>query len=319
MKRFTLSLCGCLFALSLVGRSVFGVEPEPRSLAKNAPDQVPPVGRVAVSGEAERKIGELTWHTDYAAAYQEAQHEKKMLFIFFRDESRPHVANSYEHDVLAQAELLEPLKKVTRAVLPLDVATPGKPLEKEVGKLLDHAAFAFMDHRQGLAMLDLTDRHSPLFGQLVSAHPFTNGKYYTVRGTESVLGLPRGTITQRTLVWAVREHPAGPLSTTGKCHDVLLRQSHHHSQLQAQYESVGHHDWGTRYSEIASATGMSASEVAASSWGAPTLVEAAQEIVNSWAGSPTHWGMIVSPQASYGYDMVRAASGNWYGTGIFAN
>lgn len=319
MKPFSLPVCGCLLAVALIGRSVFGVEPESSALAKNVPNAIPPASRVPTTDSTERKIGELVWHTDYATAYEEARQSKKMLFIFFRDENRPHVADSYERDVLAQSQLHDKLDKVVRVVLPLDVATPGKPLETDVARLLDHSAFDFMYKRQGIAMLDLTDKHSPLFGQVVSAHPFSQGRFYTAHGTELVLGLPRGTITQRTLIWAVREHAAGPLSTTGKCHDVLLQQANRHSHLQAQYESVGHHDWGTRYSEVAAATGMSASEVAASSWGAQTLVEAAQQIVANWAGSGAHWGMVANPQAIYGYDMVKAASGNWYGTGIFAN
>jgi hypothetical protein len=319
MKRSPLCLCVGLFAATFLGRTVFATEAESRSLAKNVPEQRRSTDRIPIGDISERMIGELTWHTDYAAAYEEARQGKKMLFIFFRDESRPHIADSYERDVLSQSQLRDRLTGVVRVVLPLDVATPGKPLENDVARLLDHAAFAFMYKRQGIAMLDLTDKHSPHFGQVVSAHPFSQGRYYTVRGTELVLGLPRGTITQRTLIWAVREHAAGPLSTTGKCHDALLQQANRHSQLQAQYESVGHHDWGTRYNEVAAATGMSASEVAASSWGAQTLVEAAQQIVQSWAGSGAHWGMVANPQANYGYDMVKAASGTWYGTGIFAN
>jgi len=319
MKRYPLCLSVGLLTAMLASRSTFGAEPDSRTLAKNVPEKLPPTVRFNVGGDSERKIGELTWHTDYASAYEAARQAKKMLFIFFRDESRPHIADSYERDVLSHTQLRERLNGVVRVVLPTDVATPGKPLETDAARLLDHAAFAFMYKRQGIAMLDLTDKHSTHFGQVVSAHPFSQGRYYTVHGTELVIGLPRGTITQRTLVWAVREHAAGPLSTTGQCHDALLQQANRHSQLQAQFESVGHHDWGTRYNEIAVATGRSASEVAASSWGAQSLVEAAQQIVQNWAGSGAHWGMVATPQALYGYDMVRAASGNWYGTGIFAN
>src|SRR5262245_58376427 len=48
-----------------------------------------------------RLIGGLDWHTNYSEAYRQAQDERKMLFLFFRDEADPRIADNYERDVLS--------------------------------------------------------------------------------------------------------------------------------------------------------------------------------------------------------------------------
>lgn len=267
----------------------------------------------------QRLIGELAWHTDYDAAYREAQEESKMLLLFFRDEAHPRIAATYENDVLASKELLEPLSKVVRLVLPLDAVRPFRAPELPDLEVLKHSSFKYMYGRQGIAMIDLTESGSEHHGRVVSAHPFSAGKHYTTRATKIVLGLPKASVTQRALIYAVRLHPAAPASTTdGKCHGYLCKQARQSSNLMAAYGSVGHHDWGTRYGEIATTTGKSAMEVAAMS-GNRSMIDAAIELVDQWYGSPAHWGIMSSPASIFGYDLVHDAAGNWWGTGLFAN
>ena len=266
-----------------------------------------------------RTIGDLDWHTDYNSAFRQARSEGKMLFLFFRDENNPRLADIYEKDVLASPELAEPLSRVVRAAIPATAARPFRPPELPDLTLLSHASFKYMYGREGIAMLDLTNRDSEHYGQVVSAHPFSAGRHYTVRSTNIVLGLPEGSVTQRALIYAVRLHPAAPLSTTdGKCHRYLCKQARQSSQLMAMYGSVGHHDWGTRSGEIAFQTGRMAQEVAAMS-GNQALIGAAIEVVDQWYGSPAHWGILSTPAAIFGYDLVRDSAGNWWGTGLVAN
>ncbi len=266
-----------------------------------------------------RQIGALDWHADYSAAYRQARDERKMLLLFFRDQANPRLADFYEHDVLAADELREALEKVVRVVLPLDALHPFSDPEQPPAKILDHSSFKYMYGQQGIAMIDLTDPDSELHGHVVSAHPFSPGRHYTARGTKIVLGLPRGTVTQRALIYAVRLHPYAPISTTdGKCHGYMCRQARQSSQLMANYGSVGHHDWGTRYGEIAATTGKSAMEVAAMSAN-PRLINAALEVVDQWYGSPAHWQIMSTPASIFGYDLVHDAAGHWWGTGVFAN
>ena len=63
---------------------------------------------------------------------------------------------------------------------------------------------------------------------------------------------------------------------------------------------------------------MEQKKKAAAVSGNRSLIEAAIEVVDMWYGSPAHWGIMSSPATIFGYDLVRAPSGNWYGTGIFA-
>ena len=266
-----------------------------------------------------RTIGKLEWHADYSAAYREAREARKMLFVFFRDEDHPRIADFYEHDVLANSDMHEALSKVVRVVVPLDTMRPLQSPEEPSLPLLTHDSFKYMYGRQGIAMIDLTNPDTELHGQVISAHPFTPGRYYTVRGTKTVLGLPHGTVTQRALIYAVRIHPASPASTTdGKCHGYLCKMARESSKLMAQYGSVGHHDWGNRYGVIAAETGRSASEVAAMA-GNIGMIDAAIQVVDQWYGSPAHWGIMSAPAAIFGYDLVRDSAGNWWGTGLFAN
>ena len=266
-----------------------------------------------------RTIGKLEWHTDYSDAYREAREARKMLFVFFRDEGHPRIADFYEHDVLASGELHDALHAVVRVVVPLTTAQPIRDPEVPEAPLLKHDSFKYMYGRQGIAMIDLTDPDAALHGQVISAHPFTPGRYSTVRGTKTVLELPHGTVTQRALIYAVRIHPAAPVSTTdGKCHAYLCKMANESSKLMSQYGSVGHHDWGNRYGIIAAQTGRSASEVAAMA-GNIGLIDAAIQVVDQWYGSPSHWGIMSAPAAIFGYDLVRDSAGNWWGTGLFAN
>jgi hypothetical protein len=315
---------------SLTGIALlFALAPFPARADDNSPDlvvvtpelQVPenPLGeRLAGAKSPMRTIGALEWHTSYSAAFKQATAEKKQLFLFFRDEKNPRLADLYEKEVLGSQDLAEPLAEVVRVVLPLDAKRPFRIPENPDQTLMSHSSFQYMYDRQGIAVIDLTDSDSELHGHVVSAHPFSSGKHYTVRSTKIVLGLPAGTVTQRALIYAVRLHPAAPSSTVdGKCHDYLCKQARSSSKLMAAYESVGHHDWGTRYGAIASNTGKSAQEVAAMGGNVP-LVDAAVIVVDQWYGSPAHWSIMSAPASIFGYDLVRAPSGNWYGTGIFA-
>src|SRR5579872_432363 len=111
---------------------------------------------------ARRTIGELDWHTSYSAAYRQARDEGKMLFLFFRDDNNPHVADVYEREVLAGDELSEPLSNMVRAVLPLDCRRPFRVPDQLDLTLLSHSSFKFMYGRQGIAMIDLSDAASEL-------------------------------------------------------------------------------------------------------------------------------------------------------------
>src|SRR5690606_22205942 len=89
-------------------------------------------------------------------------------------------------------------------------------------RLLAHPAFRYMQNQHGLAVLDLVNPRDSLYGRVVSAHQFRPGLHYTPHTTKVVLQLPRATITQRALVYALRIHPEAPQSTQGTAHPVLF-------------------------------------------------------------------------------------------------
>lgn len=286
--------------------------------AETKPEEAKPAAEVKAP-PVTRPIGDLPWHTDYSAAYRQAKDEHKQLLMFFRDEKDLLTAGQLEQNVLAKPELKEVLEKFVRVMLPTTTLAPrakdAKPEDKPVA-LLEYTAFAHMQKQAGLAILDLMDEKDHLFGKVVSAHPFSSNTITNDSGVRIMLGLPRGTITQRTLTYVLRTHPEQPASVWGKGDLILCEQCRIAAQLMANYGSVGHHDWGNRSAFVGGQFGTSPMEVASIGGGA-TLFEAASSAVNVWRGSGVHWGMMITPNRFFGYDMVQAPNGTWFANGIF--
>lgn len=258
--------------------------------------------------------GQLPWYEDYSVAYKDAQQQKKQLLIVFHNEQLA----EFEKSALNDDRNVGLLKNVVRVKVPLDasiVTADGKTDQPQ--RLLDLPAFSQMYKKPGFALIDLTDEKTPYYAQVVSSHPLNTVYQTNSNLLRAVLQLPRATATQRALVLAVRSHPEAPQSCNGLAEPFLMEQARHHSQLMVNYGSVGHHDWGTRSSEVSARLG-SPSEVAAMGF-SENILEAAREALDLWRGSGAHWGMIVSSHQYFGYDMVRSPGGGWYATGIFAN
>jgi hypothetical protein len=278
----------------------------------------PAHGDESASPDICRLIGTLYWHTDYAAAYQHAVRERRQLVIFFRDPAEQNAAAHYESRVLADPRLLEPLKEVIRAVVSTEATFPDAKSGAPV-RLLDHPAFRHQERRHGLAVLDLADPESPHHGKVVSSHPFSSGRHYTVHSTRTILELPEGSITQRALIYALRMHPDAPNGVFAQASRYLCAQANSHSHLMAQIRQVGHHNWGTRSQNAMAALGggVGVGEVAAMAHGS-NLIDAARNCVNAWRNSPGHWAIISTRAVFCGYDLVKAPDGSWYAAGIVA-
>jgi len=135
-----------------------------------------------------------------------------------------------------------------------------------------------------------------------------------------LLSLPIGSLTQRTLIFAVRTHPEGPASAISDPSPLLFAETANHSTHQANIAVQGHHDWENRFHAINARlpSGLIATEVCAESWPGQPLVDAAEECVHSWRQSSGHWNSVRARHALFGYDMKRGRNGIWYATGIFA-
>jgi len=281
------------------------------------------VGEAASSGETgpatEVDQDTVEWHTDYGKAIRVAQAQDKMIFIEFQSSNNP-TQRRFDTETLSDRTVRELLRRYVAVRLPLDAKiTVGGA----VSKLLDHPAFAELKGRPGIAIIDYAHRDADYYGHVVTAVSFTPGKYYRFhpRHLAVALDLPPGTLTQRTMVFAVRIHPEAPASTKGELDPNLATEAKSHSTYQARIRVQGHHHWGRRFPRLSRLLprGLRAQEVVAESWPHEGLVDAAVDCVESWRQSSGHWSAVRAPQPRFGYDMQRGGNGIWYATGLFGN
>jgi len=273
----------------------------------------PAAGSPVVTGEPPQ----LQWLTSYAEATEMAKREARMMLICFHQPGASEICDRFVAETLSDPEVAEKLKRFVRVKLPID-ATVRSDGEEVV--LLEHEAFAEMLRRPGVALIDYAHKDTPYYGTVVSTFPLIDGHSYTAAEMGVILDLPPGTLTQRTLIYAVRTHPDRPASTQGEFNSYLAEEAALHSQHQARIRRQGHHNWDRRFHRINSKLpdGLLACEVCAESWPGEHLVEAAIECVRCWRLSSGHWRTVCAPHRVYGYDMRRGSNGVWYATGIFS-
>jgi hypothetical protein len=176
-----------------------------------------------------------------------------------------------------------------------------------------------MRHLPGLAIIDYENKTEPYYRNLVSILPFVRAKSPTPEQVQTFLTLPSGTLTQRTLIYAIRIHPERPLSTMGTFHPFVTKEALEHSIYQAKTGVLGHQNFSARNARIMEQLEGSASEICAQSWSGEGLFEAAIGCVRAWRSSSGHWGMARKKHKLFGYDMVLGQNGAWYATGLFVD
>lgn len=300
-----------------------GELPQPNSAAALAKDDAAPPkvmqdDAVRPAAAFRPSLPTLTWLTDYAAATRAAKEAKRMMLVYLAPEGGDKAALRDQFEkTLADPAVAELLTPFVLARLPQSAAM--KEGDREVA-LLDHPSLQEMQHRPGLFIVDYESEGEEYFGTVVSVFPFLNARPYSVEQMKVILTLPKGTLTQRTMVYAVSTHPEHPASVRGKPDPYLFEEAEGHSRYQARIRLQGHHFWETRFHRILGRIppGTLASEVCAESWPGQGLLAAAIECVRSWRQSSGHWRAVSSPQRAYGYDIKRGSNGVWYATGIFA-
>jgi hypothetical protein len=260
-----------------------------------------------------------TWHADYPRALQQAIKDKKDLVIYFRDEE------GRLDGVWTDPEVKEALDKYVFLRLPESYSFAGK-------RLLDYPALTEMMGQPGLVVVSLHDAKLPCYQEVISAHPLVSSRYgwvpdYEVKQIKVILDLPAtATISQRSMIYAVRVHPERPRSVHGICHPAFLGHASRHSARQAERLHQHHADligaWRQLESEVGEAL-AGPSEVVAESWGrvvgGENVLEAAFSCIDAWRHSHGHWGAVSGSHRYFGYDIARADGGTWYATGIFAD
>jgi hypothetical protein len=287
-------------------------------LAATVPAIIAPAADARPAGSAGQEAkSSIGWRTDYHAALDEAADRAQMSLVWFYNPIDPTANDRVEREILSQTPIAT---RIDDHFIPLRLPLMAKI--KSGGKeitVLDHPAFAELRQSPGLAIIDMTDADGPFHHQVVSIYPFNRGPI-SAEKLAALLTLPRGSLTQRTLIFAVRTHPEFPASTTGHFSHLLSRETERHAQHQASITLQGHHNWESRFHAINAALpgSLLAKEVCAESWPGQPLVEAAEECVQSWRQSSGHWDAVRSPHLLFGYDMKRGANGVWYAAGIFA-
>ncbi len=245
---------------------------------------------------------------EYATATKAAQASHAMLLVSVETgESDDPVARRLEQPAVQERFL--------RSGTPWVFCRPDA---RATAKLVAEPSLIEMRRGPGVFVVDHTG--GPLTGRVVSILPRNGGKYYRFDPShiDELASLPPGTLTQRSMILAVRIHPENPQSTTGTCSPVLCAEAALHSDHQARIHRQGHHDWGMRSQRIVGQSGGgSASEVCAESWKNQDLLDSCVDCVASWRQSSGHWSAVRSSQAAFGYDIRRGSNGIWYATGIF--
>ncbi|NDC53519.1 MAG: hypothetical protein EBZ74_04330 [Planctomycetia bacterium] len=245
---------------------------------------------------------------DYAAALEAARAAQGMLLVS--------VEPGGTADDPAGARLARPdvQDRFAASGTPWVVCRVG--MEATGATLTADPGLAEMRRGPGVFVVDHTP--GPYAGRIVSILPRTPGKFYSFSPAhiDELATLPQASLTQRSLILAVRLHPEGPRSTGGFCDPALCSEAEAHSQHQANIRRQGHHGWETRSRRIAAGRG-GASEVCAESWENQDLLDSCVDCVASWRQSTGHWNAVKSLQAAYGYDIRRGSNGIWYATGIF--
>lgn len=263
---------------------------------------------------------EITWHGSYAEACSVAKAANKMLLVYFHQVGFPR-CDQLESVALADPAVYQQINErfvALRVSVDATIAIEGKQVQ-----LLDHESFSELRNKPGIAIVDYAHPGTEHFGYVVSVYPLVDGKFYRFRPEHLslLLDLPPGTLSQRTMVFAVRTHPENPESTLGNPSDTLMEAAESHSRHQANITVQGHHNWSSRFHQIGSRLpgGLSAQEVVAESWPNQGLLDSCIDCVQSWRQSSGHWGAVRRRQPMFGYDIKRGRNGIWYATGIFGN
>ncbi len=282
-----------------------------------------PAAAAVGTDNAERSLpaaSRLQWNDNYTDAWEEAEQSGKMMLIWFCGDQpnadRDELQKLIDRDASIQDQLGDYL--LVKLSIDARLVTDGESI-----RILDHESFTQMHGREGLAIIDLGDPSAETHGHVVSAFPIMKSKYYQFRARylPVILDLPRGSITERTMIWAVRVHPERPASTEGDKSRTLADEARSHSRHQARILVQGHHQWESRFRRIIRRLGGrgAPTEVVAESWPNQNMIDSCIDCVDSWRQSSGHWNAVAGEHSIYGYDIRRGSNGIWYGTGLFAS
>lgn len=292
-------LCHWLIASAIGSVAIAAATQAAPPTALVATPAPPSFARDAIGGAVQRI-------DDYAAATEAARQSQAMLLVSVEPTSGNPADQAGQHLESPDVQQRFATSGTPWVFCRISMQDTGAGLVGDPG---------LVEMRRGPGVFVVDYAHGEFSGRIVSVLPRTAGKYYRFSPfhLDALASLPAGTLTQRSLILAVRVHPEHPQSTQGTCDPRLCQEAASHSVHQASIRKQGHHNWQTRSQRI----GGGASEVCAESWENQDLLDSCVDCVASWRQSSGHWNAVRSPQTAYGYDIRRGSNGIWYATGIF--
>ena len=291
------------------------LEPDPDDFSDYSPHHTTPV----------------CWETDYEYAVTMAKLSSRCLLIYLCADSESEIpeelaalpvvsaCRKFDTIVLDDSSVRSGLCRYLPLKLPMDVKITGN--DGTATTIYSLPGFEHMVGHPGLIVIDFEHWDKPHYGEVVGILPFLRGVSPTVEQAETFLELPPGTLTQRTLTYAVRTHPDNPLSADGEPAPIVVQMATEHALYQAERNILTHYNFGTRSyraKEVLGESGMPA-EICAQSQSGLGLFEGAISSMRAWRYSSAHWSIAKRFHRYYGYDMVRGKNGAWYAVGFFIN
>jgi len=272
----------------------------------------------------------IYWETEYeyAMATAKTASRRLLIYLYANEESEipealaalPIVSACRKFDTVILDDTFVRSELCRYLLLRLPMDTTITDADGSETTIYAQLGFEHMLGHPGLVVVDFEDRNKPYYGEVVGILPFLQGETPTTEQTEAFLGLPSGTLTQRTLIYAVRIHRDRPQSTNGEPAPIVMQMATEHALFQAERGILNHQNFGNRSYRAKEILGPGTpAEICAQSQSGLSLFEGAIACMRAWRHSPAHWSIAKRSHRYYGYDMVRGKNGAWYAVGFFIN
>ena len=295
-----------------------GVNNDPKS---NEPVQLsldldPNATDPIVTPTRERLIGELKWHEDYLAAYQEATEQRKPLLMVFTDPAEQNSSESLASD-FAEPKLDSLLDGFVRVTMPINTAAPSQAPGEFPTLLLEHRSFRHLSIRSGIVIVDLTAPDSGNYGRVVSALAAPENGRYSAETLRSLLELPTGTISQRTFLLTLRSSMPDSVFSRAPFSTELNALANRNARFMAHYEQVGAYEVSERAAAVAQRFGADAKlrELLFASEPGVTLQEASMQAVQNWLENEQDFPGVSNSGTAFGIELFQSpTSSRWFAT-----
>ena len=325
-KRSTLFLALLLFA----GFSAFAVAQTRYTVNRPVSTTIPMSIMDELADYIPNHATPVRWRTDYKNAMTVAKRSSRCLLIYLSVDNKTEIpaelaalpvvsaCRKFDTIILDDVEVRSELSQYVLLKLPIDAIITGK--DGSTTPIYSLPGFEHLVGHPGLLVIDFARRDEPYYGEVVGVLPFLQGISPTTEQTKTFLDLPPGTLTQRTLIYAVRIHPDQPLSSDGEPAPIMMQLATEHALYQAERGVLTHQNFGVRSSRASEVLGSGMpAEICAQSQSGLGLFEGAIACMRAWRYSSAHWSIAKRTHRYYSYDMARGKNGAWYGVGFFIN